>query len=120
MAVTQGHFLGLALYGTALWGSGAFAISLIPKTISDKRIGLPVIYAAIIPASAAMVAVIPKLVPGVGVLKGTAIAAAVAGLLDGFALAWAPKLYGQGDRGNIGAWLLWTYGWCFASAAMLA
>lgn len=55
------------------------------------------------------------------IVAGVAVTSAAALLCDGFALAWAPSVYGGevADLRPAAAWLLWTYGLALALALLV-
>jgi hypothetical protein len=55
-------------------------------------------------------------------LAGVSVVGAVAMMIDGAVLRWAPRIYGDDDTiVRLGAaWLLWGYGVCLALALIMA
>lgn len=114
----------LAVLGALLWlGAALLLRALAPLGVHDgaARVAL---YAAIVPGSWPFVLL---LVRAAGLaphqrLGGVAVALAVAMLLDGLALAWAPGLYGTApaDAAGAGAVILWGAGVILVLAVLSA
>lgn len=114
----------LAVLGAVLWlGAALLLRALAPLGVHDgaARVAL---YAAIVPGSWPFVLLLvraARLAPAQR-LGGVAVALAVAMLLDGLALAWAPGLYGATlvDAAGAGAVILWGAGVILVLAALSA
>lgn len=114
----------LAALGAILWlGAALLLRALAPLGVYDglARVAL---YAAIVPGTWPFVLL---LVRAAGLarrqaLSGVAVALAVATLLDGLALAWAPGLYGTTEAhvAGAGAAILWGAGVFLVLGALAA
>ena len=113
-ALTTRQIAILAGLGAVLWLAAALLLrALAPFGIYEGS-GRIVLYAAVVPGTWPFVLV---LIRAAGLrraqaLSGVAVALAVATLLDGLALAWAPWLYGTGVEqvAGAGAAILWGAG----------
>jgi hypothetical protein len=112
--------IGLAL---VMWVGATGFIRLLPAALGDPRWAL-VSFTAMAPvgwASVRLIAAVAGL-RGASLLAGVGVVGAIAMMIDGVALAWAPQLYAASERGaRLGAaWLLWGYGLSLAIAVWLA
>jgi hypothetical protein len=104
----------LAALGAVLWlGAALLLRALAPIGIHDG-LAQVVLYAAIVPGTWPFVLLLVRAagLKRAQALTGVAVALAVATLLDGLALAWAPWLYGS-DASHVagaGAAILWGAG----------
>lgn len=100
-------------FGALLWLAAALLLNALSGTGVHEGAARVMLYAAIIPGTAPFILLIDRaagLAPG-QTGPAVAIAVAMATLLDGVALAWAPALYGGADHvDKAGSAILWGAG----------
>lgn len=104
----------LAALGAVLWLAAALLLRALAPFGIYEGTGRIILYAAIVPGTWPFVLLLVRAAGLVRAqaLTGVAVALAVATLLDGLALAWAPWLYGT-DVAHVagaGAAILWGAG----------
>lgn len=114
----------LAASGAVLWLVAALALrALAPLGVYDGA-ARGVLYAVIVPGTLPFVVLLPRVagMPRAQTVMAVAVALAVALLLDGAALAWAPWLYGTtaAQIAGAGATILWGAGVFLALALLVA
>jgi hypothetical protein len=99
--------------GALLWLAAALLLNALSGTGVHDGAARVMLFAAIIPGTAPFILLIDR---AAGLMRGqtgpgVAIAVAMATLLDGVALAWAPALYGGADHvDEAGSAILWGAG----------
>lgn len=101
----------LSLTGAALWFLAALLMRAIEPLGAFQGIGVPVLYALVVPGTVPFVILTRKLAKlrGDQTAIGVTVVTAAASLLDGTALVAIPELYGANPSGAAAA-ILWGAG----------
>ncbi|HJV43971.1 hypothetical protein [Caulobacter sp.] len=112
-----------AALGVAMWGFVTHGLRAHPERALDVDLALR---GTLIAPLAGLFSVwlcrfVGRLKPE-QMLAGVSVTGAVAMMLDGWAIRWAPQIYGASDRSLMfaGGGLLWSYGAAFAAAVAWA
>lgn len=111
--LTSRQVVVLLLVSLLLWGGAALYIRLFPELLLDPWLG-GISFVTTLPVAWASVWIIRRagrLAPD-QLLAGVCIVGAVAMMIDGLVIHWAPGVYGASETivRLGGAWLLWGYG----------
>jgi hypothetical protein len=116
------QLLMLVVLGVAFWAVAAAQIRWMPASLTDSLTGA-ITFVMSLPAGWLSVWITRRcasLTPG-QLPAGILISGAIAMMIDGAVLHWAPQVYGGSDTTvRLGAaWLLWGYGAAFAIAFLI-
>lgn len=108
--MSKNHFILFVINGAVLWFIAAKIIAFFPQLFIGGSTGA-ILFLVSIPGTWILVYLLMKLMklPREHVFSATCVGAVTAMFLDGFAITWAPQLYGgTGDHlTNGAAWLLY-------------
>jgi hypothetical protein len=117
------QFLILVIVSLALWALATAYIRWLPDSISDPVMGA-IGFVTSVPVGWLSVWIIRRCA-SLGrdqLLAGVSMVGAIAMMIDGLVLHWAPQVYGETQTIlRLGAaWLLWGYGVSFAIALLMS